>query len=135
MNFQEILFSILGVILTGLASWGTTVLIQWCNSKIKNKQLAVFSASVLTIVTSAVKATYQSYVKGLKGTDAWTKEAQEKALQMALDTAKEELTTEALAYIEEQHGDIDKYIKTLIESILYDLKNGNKILNTSNENK
>jgi predicted PurR-regulated permease PerM len=135
MDFQEILFSILGVILTGLASWGTTVLIQWLNSKIKNKKLAAFAATILTVVTSAVKATYQSYVEGLKGTDAWTKEAQEKALQMALDTAKEELTTEALAYIEKQHGDVDKYIKTLIESILYDLKNSNKILNTSNENK
>ena len=126
MNLTEILFSILGVILTGLASWGTTVLIQWLNTKIKNKELAAFAATILTIVNSAVKATYQSYVEGLKGTDAWTKEAQEQALQMALDTVKSELTTGAIAYIQEQHGDVDKYIKTLIESVLYDLKNTNK---------
>lgn len=126
MNWTEILFSILGVILTGLASWGTTVLIQWLNTKIKNKELAAFAATILTIVNSAVKATYQSYVEGLKGTDAWTKEAQEQALQMALDTVKSELTTGAIAYIQEQHGDVDKYIKTLIESVLYDLKNTNK---------
>ena len=119
--WTEILFSVLGVILTGLASWGTTVLIQWFNSKIKNKELAAFATTVLTVVSSAVKATYQSYVEGLKGTDAWTKEAQEKA----------ELTTEALAYIQEQHGDIDKYIKMLIESVLYDLKNGNKVTNNN----
>lgn len=135
MNWTEILFSILGVILTGLASWGTTVLIQWLNTKIKNKELAAFAATILTVVNSAVKATYQSYVEGLKGTNAWTKEAQEKALQMALETAKEELTTEALAYIQEQHGDIDQYIKTLIESVLYDLKNGKKTTNVSVENK
>ena len=126
MNWTEILFSILGIILTGLASWGTTVLIQWLNTKIKNKELAAFAATILTIVNSAVKATYQSYVEGLKGTDAWTKEAQEQALQMALDTVKSELTTGAIAYIQEQHGDVDKYIKTLIESVLYDLKNTNK---------
>ena len=126
MNWTEILFSILGVILTGLASWGTTVLIQWLNTKNKNKELAAFAATILTIVNSAVKATYQSYVEGLKGTDAWTKEAQEQALQMALDTVKSELTTGAIAYIQEQHGDVDKYIKTLIESVLYDLKNTNK---------
>lgn len=129
--WTEILFSALGVIITGLASWGTAVLIQWFNSKIKNKELAAFAATVLTVVSSAVKATYQSYVEGLKGTDAWTKEAQEKALHMALTTAKEELTTEALAYIQEQHGDVDKYIKMLIESVLYDLKNGNKVTNNN----
>ena len=75
MGFQEILFSALGVIITGLATWGTTVAINWLNSKIKNKELAAFSATILTIVTAAVKATYQSYVEGIKGTDAWTKEA------------------------------------------------------------
>lgn len=131
MGFQEILFSAIGVIITGLATWGTTILINWLNSKIKNKELAALAATILTVITSAVKATYQSYVEGLKGTNAWTKEAQEKALQLALETAKEELTTDALAYIQEQHGDIDKYIKTLIESVLYDLKNGNKKTNNN----
>lgn len=129
MGFQEILFSALGVIITGLATWGTTVAINWLNSKIKNKELAAFAATILTVVNSAVKATYQSYVEGIKGTDAWTKEAQEKALQMALETAKNELTTSAIDYIREQHGDVDNYLKTLIESVLYDLKNGKKTTN------
>ena len=129
--WTEILFSALGVLITGLASWGTTVLIQWLQSKIKNKELAIFMETVLTVVSQAVKATYQSYVESLKGTDAWTKEAQEKALQMALETAKAELTVEALEYIQERHGDVDQYIKTLIESILYDLKNGKTANNTN----
>lgn len=130
-QFIQILLSALGVIITGLASWGTTVLVKWLNTKIKNKELAAFAETILTVVNSAVKATYQSYVEGLKGTDAWTKEAQEKALQIALETAKEELTTEALNYIQKQHGDVDKYIKTLIESVLYDLKNGKTATNTN----
>ena len=129
--WTEILFSALGVIITGLATWGTTVAINWLNSKIKNKELAAFATTILTVVNAAVKATYQSYVEGIKGTDAWTKEAQEKALQMALDTAKEELTTDAIAYIQQQHGDVNKYIKTLIESVLYDLKNGKKTTNNN----
>ena len=126
MGFQDILFSALGIIITGLASWGTAVLVQWLNSKIKNKELAAFAETILNVVNAAVKATYQSYVQGLKGTDAWTKEAQEKALQSALETVKQELTVGALNYIQQQHGDIDKYITTLIESVLYDLKNSNK---------
>ena len=89
--------------------------------KISTKQVSLY-ALINAPVNAAVKATYQSYVEGLKGTDAWTKEAQEKALQMALETAKAELTAGAKAYIEKYHGDINKYIATLIESILYDLK-------------
>lgn len=123
IELMEIIFSAIGVIITGLASWATTILVKWLNTKIKNKELASFSEMVVTIVTNAVKCTYQSYVEGIKGTDQWTKEAQEKALQLALETAKKELTTNAVKYIENQHGDIDNYIKTLIESILYDLKN------------
>lgn len=130
-QFIQILLSSLGVILTGLASWGTTVLIKWLNTKIKNKEIVAFTETIFTVVNSAVKATYQAYVEGLKGTEAWTKEAQEKALHTALNTTKEELSTEALNYIQEQHGDVDKYIKTLIESILYDLKNGKPANNTN----
>jgi hypothetical protein len=131
VEFQEILFSALGIIITGLASWITTVAINWFNSKIKNKELATLAATILTVVTSAVKATYQSYVESIKGTDAWTKEAQEKALQMALETAKQELTVGAINYIQEQYGDVNDYLTTLIESILYDLKNNKKIIENS----
>ena len=123
MDWTDILFSVLGIILTGLASWGTSVLIKWLNSKIKNKEFAAFATTIVTVINNAVKATYQTYVESIKGTDLWTKEAQERALQMALETAKSELTTEAIAYIEEQHGDVEKYLVTLIESSLYDLKN------------
>lgn len=129
--FQEILFSVLGTLLTGLATWATAVLIQWLNSKIKNKELLALATTILTVVNTAVKSTYQTYVEGLKGTNAWTKEAQEKALKLALETAKAELTVEALEYIQQQHGDIDKYLITLIESVLYDLKNGNKTTNNN----
>lgn len=117
--------------MTGLATWGTTVLVKWLNSKIKNKELLTFAETVLTVVNSAVKATYQSYVESLKGTDAWTKAAQEEALKMALLTAKEQLTIETLNYIKSQHGDVDAYLKNLIESILYDLKNGKTAANAN----
>ena len=125
IELTQIIFSSLSIIITGLASWATSALVKWLNTKIKNQELTEFANTILNVVNSTVKATYQSYVEGLKGTDAWTKEAQEKALSIALETAKEGLTTEALKYIKEHHGDIDKYIKTLIESVLYDLKNNN----------
>lgn len=122
----QILLSALGVIITGLASWATTALVKWLNTKIKDKELAALAETIVNIISSAVKATYQSYVEGLKGTDGWTKEAQEKALILALETAKKQLTTEAIKYIEENRGDVNEYLKAMIESVLYDLKNNKK---------
>ena len=128
MNFWSMIFvpyilPAIGTALGGLVTWALAMGIKWITSKIKNKEVAGLLTTILTIATNAVKSTYQSYVEGIKGTDGWTKEAQENALNMALTTAKSELTVGALDYIQKQHGDIDQYLKTLFESILYDLKN------------
>ena len=122
-ELTNIIFSVLGVIITGLATWGTSALVKWLNSKVANKELVALTETILKVVTDAVKATYQTYVESLKGTDAWTEEAQTEALHLALTTAKDSLTTEALKHIEERHGDIDTYLINLIHSVLYDLKN------------
>ena len=119
---MNIIFSALGVIITGLATWATSVAVNWLNSKIKNKELAALAETILIVVRDAVKATYQTYVESIKGTDMWTEEAQKKALQEALTMAKDSLTVEALKFIEERHGDIDTYLISLIHSVLYDLK-------------
>lgn len=123
MNFQEILFSALGTILTGFLVWLMSVVTNWIGSKIKDKNAAKILTSITTLATDAVQATYQSYVEALKGTNAWTKEAQEKALNMALETIKNQLTNSSIKFIEDNYGNIEDYLKTLIESILYKLKN------------
>lgn len=123
MNFQEILFSAIGTILTGLLVWLVSIVTNWINSKIKDKNAAKILTSITTLVTNVVQATYQSYVEALKGTDAWTKKAQEEALNKALTTIKSQLNNEGIKFIEENYGNVEEYIKTLIESILYKLKN------------
>ncbi len=123
MNFQEILFSAIGTILTGLLVWLVSIVTNWINSKIKDKNAAKILTSITTLVTNVVQATYQSYVEALKGTDAWTKAAQEGALNKALTTIKNQLNNEGIKFIEENYGNVEEYIKTLIESILYKLKN------------
>ena len=123
MNFQEILFSAIGTILTGLLAWLVSIITNWINSKIKDKNAAKILTSVTSLVTNVVQATYQSYVEALKGTDAWTKEAQETALNKALTTIKSQLNSEGIKFIEENYGNVEEYLKTLIESVLYKLKN------------
>lgn len=123
MNLQEILFTALGTVVTGLLAWLTSFVTSWISEKIKDKNAAKILTSITGLVTNAVQATYQSYVEALKGTDLWTKEAQEKALNMALATIKSQLTTESVKFIKENYGNLEEYLKTLIESILYKLKN------------
>ena len=123
MNFQEILFSAIGTILTGLLVGLVSIVTNQINTKIKDKNAAKILTSITTLVTNVVQATYQSYVEALKGTDAWTKKAQEEALNKAFTTIKNQLNNEGIKFIEENYGNVEEYIKTLIESILYKLKN------------
>lgn len=56
--FIQYILPALGTLLAGLLTWGSTVLIKYLNTKIKNKELASFTETIITIVTKATKATY-----------------------------------------------------------------------------
>lgn len=123
---QEILnifLSALGVILTGLASFVVAKFTQWINGKIADKKAANYLTTILNLVVDCVKETYQTYVETLKKEGKFDKEAQEKALNLCLNKIKEQITTEIKDYIVNNFGDIDGYLKSLIESTLYNLKN------------
>lgn len=123
MNWNDLIISVCSIILTGLATWGLSVFTSWMNEKLKDKKIGKFAAETLEIVVSCVKTTYQTYVEAIKGTNLWTKEAQEKALKMALESAKAQLSEDAKNYITTNYGGLDEYLINLIESVLYDLKN------------
>lgn len=124
IEFNEILFSALGILITGLATWLTTVAVNWLNTKVKNKKLAEILTTITNTVAIAVRATYQTYVENLKGTNVWTEETQKEALKKALETAKATLSSKAMKYITENYDNIDAFLTSLIESILFDLKSG-----------
>lgn len=123
MNWNDLIISVCSIILTGLATWGLGVFTSWMNEKLKDKKIGKFATETLEIVVSCVKATYQTYVEAIKGTDLWTKEAQEKALKMALESAKAQLSEDVKDYITTNYGGLDEYLINLIEAVLYDLKN------------
>lgn len=122
-NLMNILFTALGIIITGLATWLSSVLVKFLNEKIKDKKLTNWLTQIVDIITSAVKFTYQTYVEELKGKDIFTKEAQEKALIETYERVKNQLSKEAVKFIEENYGDVEKWIKEKIEAVIYSLKN------------
>ena len=58
----------------------------------------------------------QTYVDSLKEQDKFDEEAQKRAFADALATAKRSLTNETILFIKETFGDVDAYLKPMIES-------------------
>ena len=118
----QIILTTLGVILTTLATWIATKITKFFDTKITDAKAREIVANIEKIVYDAVKAVYQTYVESIKGTNVWTKEAQEKALKNALDITLAQLSADAKEFIQNHFGDITTYITNLIHSCLYDLK-------------
>ncbi len=126
MNAQTILFdtliTIISTLLTALSSWLLIKLKNYLSTKTKNQQVQALLSKAVATVSTVVKATYQTYVEAIKGTEAWTLESQKHALHQATKVIQEELSTEAKKLIQSNFGDLNIWIKTQIESTLYDLK-------------
>lgn len=122
MDWQTLIISICSIVITSLATWGMAKLTQWLDFKLEGKKSESYINDIVSIVLDCVKVTYQTYVESIKGTDAWTKEAQENALKMSLEAAKKHLGTKFIDYITTNFGDVDVYLTNLIEALIYDLK-------------
>lgn len=122
MSWTDILITIISTVVTALLSWGIAKLTKWVESKIGDSKKATMLNNAIIAVSSAVKATWQTYVQAIKGTEAWTKEAQTTALNKAVKTAKEQLSAEIQEYITENFGSLDKWLVSQVESTIYDLK-------------
>lgn len=123
MDIQTILLSALSVVITAIVTWGTERLIALINTKLKNTKYAKYLTDSVDIVSRAVKTTYQTYVEALKDKNMFTEDAQLEALNKAKDIAMAQLSGEMKEFIESNFGDIEKWLTSTIESVIYDLKN------------
>ncbi len=124
MDWQDIVIEIAVIILTALGSWVLAKVKTLVNTKVKNEKARELLGAATSAVTSSVKATFQTYVESIKGTDAWTKDAQINAPRMAADAAKAQMSEEVRAYIAANFGDVDAWVENSIEAEIYTLKNG-----------
>lgn len=132
MDWKNLLIQIAAFVVAALVAWVLAKVRSLISVKVKNEKARGFLTVALDAVSSAVKGTYQTYVESIKGTDAWTKDAQEEALHLALTSALEQLTGDVQKYITENYGNPETWLKQQIEATLYDLKNKPK--EADNEN-
>ena len=118
----NIIWSAVGVIITGLISCATTKLISFMNSTIKDTQVKRWATDLTSIIMNSVLTITQTYVDNLKKDNAFTKEAQKEAFNQCLTLVQNQLTPELRKYIEDNFGDIQVYLKTQIEAMIKSLK-------------
>jgi hypothetical protein len=121
-ELMKVILMIVGTVGTGLATWLTTVIITWLNSKIKNNKLARWSTAVTKIIMEAVQSVFQTYVEALKKEGKFTEAEQRIANEKALFIIKSQLTDELIKYIKENFGDMEVFLKEQIEAMIYQLK-------------
>ena len=119
----NILLSALGVVITGLASFVVAKFTEWINHKLKDQKAATWLSTIMEIIMTAVKETYQTYVESLKAEGKFDAEAQKVALEKAYEFIVSNLTQEAKDFIEANYGDLKSWIISKIESTIYTLKN------------
>ena len=121
-QFWPIFWSAIGTGLTALISWGVSRLIVWLNSKIKDEKMREHANAVIQIVYNAVQAIFQTFVEKLKDDGKFTAEEQAEAKTKCLEIINAQLTPELRDYISANFGDIQAYLSTQIEAVIYQLK-------------
>ena len=113
--FELCIIPLLGVLVPFIIQWIRTksaALVASADNDLSKKYIAMLTDTV----TNAVIAVKQTYVDALKGKNAFTTEAQKEAFTMAYTAVLNNLTDEAKVYLNEAYGDLESYIKVLIEA-------------------
>lgn len=120
---MELLQEIAQVCLIPLFTVLTGYFIKWVNVKKEELKLATDDVNkkglidlIGNVVTECVLATNQTYVKGLKKENMFTKEAQQEAFKSTYDAIGKILSQEAQEYIIATYGDYEAYITNKIEA-------------------
>lgn len=124
MDWQSILWSALGLVVTTFVSWALAKFSAWADTKIKDTKKAESAKRAAEIIADAVKATFQTYVDSLKKAGEFTTDAQKNALEMAKQTALAAMSDGVRQFIKDTYGDVDAWINTQIEAKVCDMKKG-----------
>ena len=66
MTWSSILCIVIATVVLVLLIWGVNKLALWISVKFEGTKFAQISLKVSSVITRAVKATYQTYVQGIK---------------------------------------------------------------------
>lgn len=89
---------------------------------LKTKKLDKYALILYREVKNAVKSVYETEVKDIKGTDAWTKDKMNEVKEIAKQKTIQALNQSVYKCLKEANSDFEDYLDSLITTSLYDLK-------------
>ena len=89
---------------------------------LKTKKLDKYASILYREVKNAVKSVYETEVKDIKGTDAWTEDKMNEVKEIAKQKAIQALNQSVYKCLKEANSDFEDYLDSLITTSLYDLK-------------
>lgn len=92
---------------------------------LKTKKLDKYALILYREVKNAVKSVYETEVKDIKGTDAWTEDKMNEVKEIAKQKAIQALNQSVYKCLKEANSDFESYLDSLITTSLYDLKHEN----------
>lgn len=113
--FEVCIIPLLGVLTTYLVVYLKDKSRQ-LQEKVDNDLADKYIQMLTDTICVCVIATNQTYVESLKKQGKFTKEAQEEAFQKTLDAVLGILSEEAKEYLTTIYGDLNAYIKQMIEA-------------------
>ena len=89
---------------------------------LRTKKLDKYALILYREVKNAVKSVYETEVKDIKGTDAWTEDKMNEVKEIAKQKAIQALNQSVYKCLKEANSDFEDYLDSLITTSLYDLK-------------
>lgn len=123
MDWSNIIQEIFYVCIIPLLGILTTYLVQYLKAKgnqiaenADNAQASKYIKMLTDTICNCVQATNQTYVEALKKAGSFDKAAQEEAFQKTYTAVMAILSEEAKVYLTNIYGDLDAYLKNMIEA-------------------
>lgn len=116
----EIILGLIGVVVSGLGALITYLI----NKYVKDNELKTILNSLNDLVKMAVAEVYQTYVEALKKGGMFDENAQKEALARCLEIIKTNMPKKVKAWLDANMGDVEAYLRTLIEAQVSLLKKG-----------
>lgn len=118
INWTQVIYTLWTVVLLPIITYVGAQIANYS----KEKRIDKYTDILYSNVVSAVKDVYETVVKDIKGTDKWTKEAQDQVRELAKTKAISALTVSAYQMLKAANTDFEYYLDNLIGAALYDLK-------------
>ena len=118
----EIILGLVGLVMSAIGVLITYII----NKYIKNDELKGIVNSLNELVRNSVLEVYQTYVEALKKGGIFNETAQNEALERCLALINRNMPEKVHAWLEANYGDIEAYLKSLIEAQIGLLKNQSK---------